>query len=88
MASIQQQGFINYLYFTDFETIDPLITGASGCSSYLWSTASRNTNNCPSIQFGARDYLAGPIRSNDTLSVCGATFNGTVTTSNPGTPTC
>ena len=87
VASIQQQGFINYLYFTDFETQDPKITGASSaCASYLWSTNSRSTTSCPTIQFGARDQLAGPIRSNDTITVCGATFSGSVTTSNPGTP--
>lgn len=86
VANIQQQGFINYLYFTDFETQDPAVTGASGCASYLWSTASRNTNNCPIIQFGPNDKLAGPIRSNDTITVCGSTFNGSVTSSNPGTP--
>ncbi|MGT2425926.1 hypothetical protein [Amnibacterium kyonggiense] len=86
VASIQQQGFINYLYFTDFETQDPAVTGQSSCANYLWSTTSRNPALCPTIQFGARDVLAGPIRSNDTLTVCGATFNGSVTTSNPNSP--
>ncbi|GAA4749603.1 hypothetical protein GCM10025783_22410 [Amnibacterium soli] len=87
VASVQQQGFINYLYFTDYETQDPAITGTrSNCASYLWSTASRSTSACSTIQFGARDVLAGPIRSNDTIAVCGATFNGSVTTSNPNAP--
>lgn len=85
VASVQQQGFINYLYFTNYETLDPSITGTSAnCAVYLW--AGRNTNSCQTIQFGAKDTLGGPIRSNDTFSVCGATFNGPVTTSNPYPP--
>jgi hypothetical protein len=87
VASIKQQGFINYLYFTDLETQDPAITGTSAtCTDYLWSTASRSTSSCPTIQFGPSDVLGGPIRSNDTITVCGSTFKGSVTTSNPGTP--
>ncbi|MBW4042757.1 MAG: hypothetical protein HIU86_11660 [Acidobacteria bacterium] len=86
VANIQQQGFINYLYFTDYETQDPAITGTTvNCATYRWSTPARSSS-CSTIQFAGTDVLAGPIRSNDTLTVCGATFNGTVTTSNPGSP--
>jgi hypothetical protein len=85
VASVQQQGFINYLYFTNYETLDPSITGTSAnCAVYLW--AGRNTGSCQTIQFGAKDVLGGPVRSNDTLSVCGSTFNGPVSTSNPYPP--
>lgn len=85
VASVQQQGFINYLYFTNYETLDPSIVGTSAnCAVYLW--AGRNTNSCQTIQFGARDTLGGPVRSNDTFTVCGATFNGSVTSANPNQP--
>jgi hypothetical protein len=85
VASIQQQGFINYLYFTNYETQDPQITGTSAsCDLYLWATPTRSTASCPTIQFGPQDVLKGPVRSNDTVTVCGAVFNGAVTSSNPG----
>jgi hypothetical protein len=89
VASIQQQGFINYLYFTNYETIDPQISKSGAtCNRYLWATPSRNTSSsaCPTISFAAQDLLEGPVRSNDTITVCGARFNGAVTTGNPGTP--
>lgn len=89
VASIQQQGFINYLYFTNYETADPQITGTGAtCNTYLWSNPPRSTaaTSCPTIQFGPQDVLQGPVRSNDTINVCGSTFNGPVTSSNPGNP--
>ena len=87
VASIQQQGFINYLYFTNYETQDPQITGTSAnCAQYLWATPTRSATSCPAISFAANDVLGGPVRSNDTITVCGAEFDGPVTSSNPGTP--
>jgi type II secretory pathway pseudopilin PulG len=85
VATVQQQGFINYLYFTNYETLDPSITGTSAnCAAYLW--AGRNATACPAIRFTAKDTLGGPVRSNDTFTVCGATFNGPVVSSNPKLP--
>jgi hypothetical protein len=87
VASIQQQGFINYLYFTNYETQDPQITGTSAdCALYLWANTTRSSSSCPTIQFGPNDVLGGPVRSNDTMTVCGARFNGPVTSSNPRSP--
>jgi hypothetical protein len=87
VASIQQQGFINYLYFTNYEIQDPKLTGTSAnCDRYLWASPTRSTSSCPTIQFGPNDVLDGPVRSNDTITVCGSTFNGPVTSSNPGSP--
>lgn len=85
VASIQQQGFISYLYFTNYETQDPQISGTTAkCDVYAW--ASRDTTRCATIQFAAGDVLEGPVRSNDTIVSCGAVFDSTVTSSNPNTP--
>ena len=32
VAAIKQTGFINYVYFTDLETQDPLISGSTSCA--------------------------------------------------------
>lgn len=89
-ATVKQQGFPNWLYFTDMETFDPAVNYTSGCnlptdgtSLYLWN--GRNST-CTSIQFAATDTIAGPVHSNDTMTVCGNPFTGSVTSSNPTSP--
>lgn len=83
VADLKQSGFIDFLYFTDYEVQDPELTGLDYCETHIWE--GRN-NNCASIRFVAGDTIDGPLHSNDTLTICGTTFNGRVTTSNPGTP--
>ena len=94
VASLKQSGFIDFLYFTDYETIDPIFTSlatttlASGknvCEVHSWETPPRDSR-CTAIQFGSFDTLAGPVHSNDTMRICGTTFLGTVTTSSTSTP--
>ncbi|MFS0728573.1 hypothetical protein ABC270_00685 [Curtobacterium sp. 1P10AnD] len=76
VANLKGDGFINYLYFTNYESAQPSITGSTCTSNYQWQTGVSNT--CGYVQFAARDVLNGPIRTNDTFTSCGATFNGTV----------
>ena len=88
VADLRQQGFIDFLYFTDYEIADPDITGKpKSCAQYAWA-GRPSSPTCESIQFGARDTLGGPVHSNDALQICGATFGGKVTSSNnpKGTP--
>lgn len=83
IATVHQRGFIDYLYFTDFETLDPAVSRVtSSCNAYLWATPSRS-GACTNVQFGASDVLRGPVHSNDSISACGTDFKGTVTTSAP-----
>ena len=79
VADIRQKGFLDYLYFTDYETRDPAITGFSEADCKLRFPA-RDDDKCGgAIQFGAGEVMNGPTRSNDALYVCaGATFNGAV----------
>ncbi|WIB13721.1 hypothetical protein [Curtobacterium sp. MCPF17_052] len=76
VANLKGDGFINYLYFTNYESAQPSITGANCTSNYQWQTNVSNT--CGYVQFAARDVLNGPIRTNDTFTSCGAVFNGSV----------
>jgi hypothetical protein len=81
VANLKQQGFIDFLYFTDYEIGDPAVSGASAsCVAYAW--AGRSTS-CAGINFAAIDTINGPVHSNDTLLICGTTFKGTVSTGNP-----
>ena len=81
VANLKQQGFIDFLYFTDYEIQDPIISSdPSSCAMYAW--AGRDSS-CQTIKFGVNDVIKGPVHSNDTLQICGSTFNnGVVSTSN------
>lgn len=92
VANVKQTGFIDFLYFTDFEVKDPVQSNASCATStgkphYAWYyTSNTHDSNCTEIQFGPSDVINGPLHSNDTLLICGATFNGKVTTANTKSP--
>jgi hypothetical protein len=81
VANLKQQGFIDFMYFTDYEIADPAVSSASCTPAYAWAVSSRP--NCTTIQFAASDTLAGPVHSNDTMQICGTTFTDQVTSSNP-----
>jgi len=79
-ADLRQQGFIDFLYFTDYEMSDPAVVGGGCPLTYRW--AGRGSN-C-TIQFSPTDRIGGPAHSNDTILTCGPTkFLGEVTTGNP-----
>ncbi len=92
-VSLRHGGFGEFLYFTDFETVDPSNeavygynngTAQSRCSKYYW--AGRDTSYCYDINFVGGDTLNGPVHSNDamlTLGNPGPVFKGPVTTSWP-----
>jgi hypothetical protein len=92
-ASVRPRAFLDFLYFTDFETLDPYVYGIlnfgeteawanANCIGYKWapSTPLRH-GNCENIQFAGGDVINGPLHSNDAMYIGGnATFNGDVTT--------
>jgi hypothetical protein len=86
VADLRQQGFIDFLYFTDYEIQDPAVSGANvgTCVKYAW--AGRPTTGCSEIAFGNGDVINGPMHSNDTVRACAVTFKGPMTTAyNPAT---
>ncbi|WP_281535910.1 hypothetical protein [Cryobacterium breve] len=89
VANLKQQGFIDFLYFTDYEIQDPDQSGASvtQCVKYGWAgrPLPGSGTSCSDIAFGNGDVINGPVHSNDRIRICDATFSGMVTTANPGT---
>ena len=90
VANLKQKGFIDYLYFTDYEIMDPAITGVdvATCVKYAWAGRPAPTGSayCGDVAFANSDLLDGPAHSNDTLRVCDAVFNSRVSTAyNPAT---
>jgi Tfp pilus assembly protein PilX len=87
-ASIRQQGFIDFLYFTDYEIQDPVLTGVdtATCVKHAWEgRPSPTRTNCGEIAFDGGDTIDGPAHSNDTMRICQATFTKQPSTSNPTT---
>lgn len=97
IADLKQQGFIDFLYFTDLEVSDPAVagtpdgscfdTGTPPAIRYGWNSRPTNSSNpCRDISFGRFDTIDGPVHSNDTIRACGTTFKGMVTTGKPTSP--
>jgi hypothetical protein len=93
VADLKQDGFIDYLYFTNYETTDPAYAadtadGFNNCERYAYAGAlpARSTSDCTVIQFGSNDVFRGPVRSNDQLYICGTEFEAGVISSSPTTP--
>jgi hypothetical protein len=79
LATLRRANFIDFIYFTDFETLDPsayssaweTARATNECSRYRTS----RTGFCTEIQFTATDAINGPFHTNDNLRICGgATF--------------
>jgi hypothetical protein len=96
-ATLRRRSFIDYLYYTDYETLDPaLYTGPQfsgdptytptqaedNCRRYQYPPGSSRPSGCVEINFITADVINGPLHSNDSLLVCGAPrFNGDTSTS-------
>jgi Tfp pilus assembly protein PilX len=80
IATLRRESFIDYLWFTDFETQDPLVYeadeqawAAANCAAYR----AQRSSSCQDQNFISVDVLAGPFKTNDSISVCGdPTFGG------------
>ncbi|MFT4029925.1 MAG: hypothetical protein QM675_08610 [Protaetiibacter sp.] len=96
IADLRQDGFSDFVYFTDYEVQDPQITGLSYCENYWWNRPPQKTSgvtgytsgstSCADIQFASTDTINGKVHSNDRILTCGATFNGLVTTASTTSP--
>ena len=84
LSNIRVRGFVDYIYFTDYELQDPKLTGKpTSCVLHAWEG---RASTCGTIQFARTDHLNGPVHSNDTLVICGSTFDSSVTTANTRNP--
>jgi hypothetical protein len=77
VATFRRKSFLDFLYYTDYETMDPIAT-----SDPIWSQANcvkyrpQRPGGCVQIQFGSFDKLNGPVHSNDSWLICGAATFG------------
>jgi Tfp pilus assembly protein PilX len=80
VASFRRRSFLDFLYFTDFETTDP-VNYSSTNQAWAQSNcgdkyrAQRNAS-CSEIQFGDLDAINGPLHTNDDILTCGTPVFG------------
>jgi hypothetical protein len=81
VTQFRRARFLDFLYFTDFETTDPLAYGSNSdvntanaqcANKYRWT----RTSFCREIQFADFDRVNGPLHSNDSLYICGSPVFG------------
>lgn len=79
VATFKVVGFLNYIYYTNFETEDPgLYQAPEGCENEYYKSWSKNPKkpNCQAIEFTDGDSIEGPMHTNDTTLVNGAASFG------------
>src|SRR5690349_15209989 len=79
-VGLRRQGFLDYLWLTDYEITDPALSGASvsNCKFRAWewnAAASKfgpnDVSACQVVYWTSLAVLNGPVHSNDGLYVCG-----------------
>jgi hypothetical protein len=83
IASFRRKGFLNFIYFTDFETLDPQALATSSARDTAQTNcgdkyrAARAGKGCNEIQFITGDEIKGPLHTNDdSLLTCGTPVFG------------
>ena len=86
VSQFRRRSFLDFLYFTEYETTDPIAYSSSWQSwaqskcgdkprALRATTGGPNSNGCAEIQFADFDDIKGPFHTNDDILTCGtATF--------------
>jgi len=76
VVTLRRRNFIDYIYFTHFETQSPLVYASSSDRSWAQTACTKfrqqRSSSCEEIQFAPDDLIAGPLHSNDSIWVCGS----------------
>ncbi len=77
VANFQVAGFLNYIYFTQYEVQDPAARNGTPkeqeqCEHYRKEREAKGySKTCGTIVFGPEDTENGPLHTDDTAVVCG-----------------
>lgn len=78
LATLRRQNFLDFIYFTDFETLDPgaytpsqVDSATKSCSQYR-AVRKGASFDCTEITFITGDFIKGPLHTNDSTLVCGS----------------
>jgi type II secretory pathway pseudopilin PulG len=77
VATFQVSGFLNYIYYTNFEQGDPGLYGNKECEKKYYSEWSLELKlACTTIAFATGDVVNGPMHTNDSAKIIGAATFG------------
>jgi hypothetical protein len=86
VTTFRRSGFLDFLYFTDFEDKDPqaydTLTARNNAQAACADRyrAARTSSACDEIQFVTNDRVNGPFHTNDDILVCGTPVFGRTAT--------
>src|SRR3954470_24591566 len=93
VAQLRRSGFLDFLYFTDFEALDPIVYSVKGPATKANANCrvyrrSGRTSLCDDIVFATNDFIKGPLHTNDNILTCsgpkfGRTLADKIETSDP-----
>jgi hypothetical protein len=90
-VQLRRRGFLDYLYFTEYETLDPVAYSsasdqawaATNCRRHRYDSPARSSS-CTDITWASSDSVEGPFHSNDMIAVNGTPeWLGPASTSRP-----
>ncbi len=76
IVTLRRRNFIDFIYFTHFETLDPAAYSTSSMRTWAQTNCSKfraqRSGSCTEIQFATDDNVKGPLHTNDSILVCGS----------------
>jgi Tfp pilus assembly protein PilX len=73
IATFKVTGFLDFIYYTNYETEDPALYKApAGCAEHYYSSWSKAKLSCETITFTSGDSVEGPMHTNDSARVEGS----------------
>jgi Tfp pilus assembly protein PilX len=80
VAQFRRKSFLDFLYFTEYETVDPLAYDPSEQDRANNECAGKyrasRTSWCDEIRFADADSINGPFHTNDSILTCGTPIFG------------
>ena len=81
IATYRRDGFLNFIYFTDFEDLDPQAYSTSSARATAQTNCgdkyrAARPGTCTEIQFITGDKINGPFHTNDDILLCGSPVFG------------
>jgi Tfp pilus assembly protein PilX len=72
VATFQVTGFLDFIYYTNYETLDPsLYKAPAGCEAAYYEEWNAKGLECQTIKFTTGDSVQGPMHTNDAARVEG-----------------
>jgi hypothetical protein len=71
VATFKVTGFLDYVFFTQYEDIDPALNGtnATNCTKYYEENGVKRAKECENLIFQKEDSVNGPMHTDDAAQV-------------------